>query len=300
MKQLADRLVSAGVKVRLNESMARHTSIRVGGPADLYATAENKEQLERVYAYAEEAGVPVTLLGLGTNVVVGDNGIRGVVLVLGGAFRETRFLGLQVRAGAAVRLSALSRECASRGLTGLEFASGIPGTVGGAVAGNAGAYDGRISDVTESVCVFWPDERQAVWLSCAEMRFGYRYSVLQERPGAVLYLDARLGRGDPEASLRKIEEYSARRRKSQPLSYPSAGSVFKNPPRLSAGRLIEEAGLKGFSIGGATISTVHANFIVNTGNATAMDIKRLVEHVKNAVWERYGVRLQEEIRFVGD
>jgi len=279
--------------------MARHTSIRVGGPADLYVTAEDKEQLEQVYALAEAAGVPITLLGLGTNVVVGDNGIRGIVLVLAGTFRETMFSGLQVRVGAAVRLSVLSRECASRGLTGLEFASGIPGTVGGAVFQNAGAYDGQISDVTESVCVFWPDEKRAVWLSCAEMRFGYRYSVLQERQGAVLYLNARLGLGDPEASLRKIEEYNARRRKSQPLSYPSAGSVFKNPPGLSAGRLIEEAGLKGFSIGGATISPVHANFIVNTGNATAKDIRMLVEHVKNTVWETHGVRLQEEIRFVG-
>ena len=297
-----ETLVAAlGDRARPDEPMARHTSLRVGGPADLLVSPETDAELALVARTAASAGVRVTVLGGGSNVLVGDGGVRGVVVKLGRGFRHVEWTsvegGAQVRAGAAVHVGRLARAAVGRGLAGLEYAEGIPGTVGGALFMNAGAYGGELS-ATVDAAFGVSATGEAVMLDAATLAFRYRQTDLP----ADLIVTAvrfRLRAKAPEAVRARMAEVRERRLASQPQGSPSAGSVFKNPEGDHAGRLIEVAGLKGARIGRACISERHANFIVNEGGARACDVKALIDLAQRVVWERSGVWLEPEVRLVG-
>lgn len=284
-------------RVRADEPLARHTSFRIGGPADLLVQPDTAEELGVLVREAAAAGVPVTLLGGGSNLLVGDGGIRGVVVKLGRGFRQVEWSADGVRAGAAVQLGRLARDAVARGLAGLEHAEGIPGTVGGALFMNAGAYGG---DVAATVDAVWGvDGTGAVRrIDRAALAFAYRRTALPS-PFVVTAVGFRL-RPEPAETIRThMESVRARRVASQPQGEPSAGSIFKNPRGDHAGRLIEAAGLKGRRIGGARISPRHANVIVNEDRAWAVDVQALMTTAQRAVWERSGVWLEPEVRLVG-
>ncbi|MZP43930.1 UDP-N-acetylmuramate dehydrogenase [Heliobacterium gestii] len=283
-----------------NEPMSRHTTWRIGGPADLFVDPADESDLAGLVRRCREAGVPWLVVGIGSNLLVSDNGIRGVVIHLGRPFADKRVDDCRLTAGAGCTLPALARFAAQAALQGLEFASGIPASLGGAVAMNAGAHSGSMQDVVGWVDVM--DEDGAIRrYEREEMDFSYRHSRLQGEKAIVIRAGMELCRGDRESILRLMEEKLARRKKTQPLDWPNAGSVFLNPPGdLSAGRLIETAGLKGFTIGGAQVSEKHANFIVNRGGATAADVLALIEAVRNRVKATCGIELRSEVRVIGD
>ena len=277
--------------------MTRHTTYRIGGPTALFIECDTVADLACATTTLAEEGVEWIVLGKGSNVLVSDAGFEGAVLVLGKGFKRHSIEGEQLRTGAGVILGAVVQDAFKAGLSGLEFAVGIPGTVGGALAMNAGSRDEWIGSVVESVTLFVP-EQGLVGVRGPEIAWGYRRTDLPER-GIIVEAVLRVTDSDA-AHLRRAMEASLRRRKrSQPLGLPSAGSVFVNPEGDSAGRLIESAGLKGARVGGAQISDVHANFIVNTGGATATDVVELVQLVRDAVKESNGIELRPEIRFVG-
>lgn len=288
---------ATGGRLRRDEPLARHTSLRIGGPADLLLLPDDVEALAAIVRIARRFDVPVTILGGGSNVLVGDRGVRGIVVKLGRGFRRIAYEGLVVRAGAAVQLGRLARETAARGLAGLEHAEGIPGTVGGAVRGNAGAYGGDIASVLDRV--EGVDAAGAVrTLARDALEFAYRRAVLP--PGFVVTTAVfRLHPTEAAAVCARLEAARQRRTAAQPQGVPTAGSIFKNPPRDHAGRLIEAVGLKGVRIGRARISERHANWIINEGQARAADVQALMALAQRAVWERNGVWLEPEIRFVG-
>ena len=286
-----------GDRVRAAESLARHTSFRIGGPADVLAVPDDAAELGLVVAAAAAHGMPCTLLGAGSNLLVADGGIAGVVVKLGPGFRRLDWHPGGVVAGAAVQLGKLARAAVERGLAGLEHAEGIPGTVGGAVFMNAGAYGGDVSGAIESV--EGVDAAGTVrTLSAEALAFGYRRADLP--PGFVVTaVHFRLTPDDPETLAARLRTIRDRRVASQPHGAANAGSIFKNPAGDHAGRLIEAAGLKGRRIGRARISERHANFIVNEGGAAAADVQALMAEAQRAVWEWNGVWLEPEIRLVG-
>jgi UDP-N-acetylmuramate dehydrogenase len=293
--------VVLGGRLRVDEPLARHTSMRVGGPADVLALPESASELAEVLAGTSSAGVRVTLLGGGSNVLVGDGGIRGVVVKLGRGFSAVDWTetpaGPRARAGAAVQLGRLARAAVSRGLAGLEYAEGIPGTVGGALFMNAGAYGGDLSGVVAAVEGIVPGEGR-VELGGAALRFRYRRAELP-RGFVVTAVTFALTHDAPDAVRTRMNEARRRRLAGQPQGNPSAGSIFKNPNGDFAGRLIEGAGLKGARAGRACISDRHANFIVNEGGARAADVKALMDVAQREVWERSGVWLEPEVQLVG-
>lgn len=279
--------------------MAQHTSFQIGGPADLLVCATTRADLQRTLDYCAGERVPWVLLGRGTNVLVRDGGVRGVVLTLGEELATYQFTGNTATAGGGASLISLARDAAARGLAGLEFACGIPGSVGGAVVMNAGAYHGQVSDVVAWVTVTNAGDAPCR-LDRGELEFGYRWSSLQERPVVVLEVGCELRPGAPAALEAVMAELDAQRRTKQPLGLPSAGSVFRRPPGDYASRLIEAAGCKGRRRGGAQVSPLHAGFIVNTGRATARDVLALMEEVKAAVHARSGIALEPEIKIIGE
>jgi len=284
-------------RLRVHAPLARHTSLRIGGPAELLVQPDTIEELVAVVRGAARAGVPLTVLGGGSNVLVADGGIRGIVVKLGRGFRTLAFEGTRVRAGAAVQLGRLARETAARGLAGLEHAEGIPGTVGGAVRGNAGAYGGDIASVLE--CIEGVDGDGSVReLPRDAVGFGYRRAGL---PSAFIVTAAvfRLASADAATLRARLKTLRASRVAAQPQGVPTAGSIFKNPPGEHAGQLIEAAGLKGYRVGHARISERHANWIVNDGHARAADVAALMALAQRAVWEQRGIWLEPEIRIVG-
>ena len=291
-----------GDKMRQNEPMSLHTSFRIGGPADLYAVATSALELVELVSLAREHDVPYLIIGRGTNVLVADVGIRGLVIENGGQeiwFEDDAVL----YAESGALLGDLARESARRGLGGLEWAVGIPGSVGGAIVGNAGAYGSYIGDVTRKATVLTPDGTVRT-LSATEIGFGYRTSRFKGQAGKgeqEIILSAEFAlRPEPVQSLaEKMADYTRRREASQPTE-PSAGSVFKRTKQYPAGFLIEQAGLKGTRIGGAQISPKHANFIVNLGQARAADVKALIDLAREQVRERFGVELELEIELVGE
>ncbi len=301
----ADRLAGdlgllPGVEVRVGEPLARHTSFKVGGPADYYVEAHTSRGLTACLRLLERRGVPVLLLGNGSNLLVSDLGVRGAVLRLRGEFRRVRWrtgdAGADV--GAACAVSRLVREAVRRGLGGLEFAEGIPGSVGGSLVMNAGAYGSEMERVVTRVdAVTAGGEPMA--LGREELRFSYRQARLPD--GAVV---TRVGMAltpeTTEAVDARMRAVMAQRRASQPSGHPNFGSVFRNPPDDRAGRLIEAAGLKGLRVGAAEVSRRHANFILNRGGARAEDVRRLIEQVCSTVERRFSVALQTEVRFVGE
>ena len=299
MRKLAEALRAMGQDRLLeNEPMSRHTTFRVGGPADLMFLPASAHELCDALRLAREAGVPAQVLGNGSNLIVRDGGIRGLTIVLGEHFSDIRVEGKRLCAQAGALLSRVAAAAMEAGLSGLEFAGGIPGTLGGGCAMNAGAYGGQISDVLVSAEVLLGGEVRT--LSLEEMQMGYRTTLPLREGGVVLSACFELDRDDSDAIQSRMKELNARRRDKQPLNLPSAGSTFKRPEGHFAGALIEGCGLKGCAIGAAQVSQKHAGFIVNTGGATAKDILQLIAHVQAVVRRETGVELEPEVKIKGE
>ena len=279
-----------------NESMSRHTSFRVGGGAELMALPKNEEELAAILKASKELDLHYAVLGAGTNVLAPDEGIEGLVILLKDCFSGMERLDdTSIRVMAGVTMSRAAMFAASLGLGGLEFAHGIPGSVGGGVYMNAGAYGGEIKDVCTQVKIMVPDGTSR-WISGEEKGFSYRHSAMEDHPWIVLAADFKL-EPKPEQEIRdRMQELIGKRRNSQPLDMPSAGSAFKRPVGGYAAALIEQAGLKGYQVGGAAVSTKHAGFVVNLGGATAADVRQVLSDVSNIVFEKFGIRLESEIR----
>lgn len=303
-------------RILRDEPMSRHTSFRIGGPADFVVTVVDEAELAGVRWACQVAGRPFLVIGRGTNLLVRDGGIRGVVVKLGGSFLDMTIAaerkdGLAghgdgragralAEAGAGVGLAELAKASGEAGLTGLEFAIGIPGTVGGAVVMNAGAYGSEVSRVLHSASFVSPEGAAPFELPARELEFGYRTSRPQREGWTVTRARFALEPGDPDTIRRLEEDYTARRQDKQPLDLPSAGSVFKRPPGRYAGTLIEQSGCKGLRVGDAQVSPKHAGFIVNLGQASAKDVLELIRLVQKAVQAKAGVRLEPEIRIIGE
>lgn len=293
-------------RITRDENMSLRTSMRVGGTARLFAEPGNLDELESLISAAKASNIPVELIGNGSDIVVSDRGVDALVIHLCDGFCMARIEedpqdpeSCLVIAQAGASLSGVAMKAARAGLSGMEFAAGIPGSIGGAVFMNAGAYCREMKDVIHSVECLDEKGRRTVF-TCEELDFGYRESRFSKIGGIVLSATFRLSKGDSGDLLQKIAEMNGKRAACQPLNMPSAGSAFKRPVGYFAGTLIEQAGLKGFSIGGAEVSSKHAGFIVNTGSATASDVYALVQHVIQTVKAKSGVELEPEIRFIGE
>lgn len=279
------------------EPMSRHTSFRIGGPADLLVSPKTERAICSVMRAAKKAGLPVTVLGNGSNVLVRDEGIRGVVVCIGTEYGSVSVEGTQVKAQTGALLSVLSSAAWHAGLTGLEFAGGIPGSLGGALFMNAGAYDGQMEDVVVSSRYYDAKIDAVGTLKAEEHAFAYRSSVFKSHPEWIaLSAVLQLKQGEPTEIRAKMDDFAQRRREKQPLNYPSAGSTFKRPKGYFAGKLIQDAGLMGYTIGGAQVSEKHAGFVINRGDATCEDVLRLIEHVQKEVRRQFGVELEPEVR----
>lgn len=287
------------LKMAADEPMSRHTSFRIGGPARRMAFPQNGEQLVLLLHFAGECGAKVLTLGNGTNLLVSDKGLDRLVIDTSAEMNGMELApNGRIHADAGVSLARLADFARKNALTGLEFAHGIPGTLGGAVCMNAGAYGGEMRQVVETVTLLKPEEG-VCRLSGEEMQFGYRHSVLTESPGwVVLSADIRLSAGNAEEIQARMAELMKRRKTSQPLEFPSAGSTFKRPEGHYAGTLIDECGLKGLTVGGAQVSEKHAGFVINRGGATFRDVTELIRKVQNCVYEKKGVRLEPEVKIV--
>ena len=277
--------------------LSEYTTMRVGGPADLLVEPETEEQLVAALRLAEQEHIPVCLIGNGSNLLVSDAGFRGLALHVGRALGTIHCEGNHIHAGAGALLSAVARTAADHQLTGMEFAAGIPGSVGGAVCMNAGAYGGEIKQVLTAARVYQDGEIRT--LSNAQLDFGYRHSAVMEKGGVVLSADFVLQPGDPAQIANTMADLARRRREKQPLQYPSCGSFFKRPEGYFAGALIEQSGLKGFTVSGAQVSELHAGFLINRGGATAADVYAVMRHVQKTVQERFGVSLEPEVKLIG-
>ncbi len=280
--------------------MRDYTSFKAGGNAALLIEPGSVEELAYALNVLDKHKMKHMVIGNGSNLLVKDSGYQGVILRMGEAFRQIRINGNRMEAEAGALLSAAAKEACNASLAGFEFASGIPGTVGGAVFMNAGAYDGEISQVIERAEILSKDGNRVFTLNKEELKLSYRHSVVQETGDILLKAVFLLEKGDRETIEARIRELTARRNEKQPLSYPSAGSFFKRPHNHFAGKLIQEAGLSGLSVGGAQVSPLHAGFIINTGGATATDIIDLMEIIKAAVFEESGVLLEPEVRIIGE
>jgi UDP-N-acetylmuramate dehydrogenase len=287
-----------GDRLRPGASLAELTSFQIGGPADVLLTVESEDELRVAMAAAWRRRTPAFCLGAGTNLLVSDRGVRGMVVRLGEGFARLEFDGVRVRAGAAAQFGALVYEATERGLEGLEFGEGIPGSVGGGLVMNAGAFGGEIARVVRLVHGV-NEEGESLALSGAEVKFSYRRTELPPR-FIITRVDFELERGDRERLRARVAELKAKRAARQPRGLPNAGSIFKNPPGNFAGRLLENAGLKGARLGAAAFSTEHANFIVNLGGARAEDVRGLIELARSRVKEQSGVALEAEVRMIGE
>lgn len=300
--ELADRLQRelTESEVRLDEPMSRHTSFRIGGPADILVMPRAVADVSRAVRLTRACGVPLTITGNGSNLLIRDGGIRGVVIKLGEHFQRITALPPRMIVQAGALLGDVSRAAAAHALTGLEFAVGIPGTLGGAIMMNAGAYGGEMKDVVTRVTVLSSDDGGIQDLLPEDLAFGYRKSALQGTGRIVAEVEMVLQPGDAGAILERMAELTRQRESKQPLSYPSAGSVFKRPPGRYVGPMVEELGLKGYRIGDAQVSEKHAGFIVNRGNATARDVLALIQHVRSEVERAFGVTLETEVQVIGE
>ena len=279
--------------------MKKHITFRVGGPAACFLTPSTKEQIVEILHICQEAKVPYFILGTGSNLLVSNRGFDGAVLQIYKNMNQVTVEGEQLRVQAGVLLSATARKALDAGLTGMEFAAGIPGTMGGAVVMNAGAYGGEMKDILESVTVLTPEGEQKE-LTNEELQLGYRTSVVKEKGYIVLEAVLRLEKGDPEAIKSRMDELKEQRVTKQPLEYPSAGSTFKRPEGYFAGKLIQDAGLRGYQVGGAQVSEKHCGFVINKENATAKDVVDLIHDVQRIVYEKFQVQLETEVKFLGE
>ncbi|MDD3693404.1 MAG: UDP-N-acetylmuramate dehydrogenase [Oscillospiraceae bacterium] len=295
---LASSFLRLGCKVEMNAPMSRITSFRIGGPADLLVTASNYNDVISVKQICESQSIPLTYMGNGSNMLVSDKGVDGIVLRMDSKTGEPAIENDLVVCSAGVSLKKLCTFSKDAGLSGLEFAYGIPGSVGGAVYMNAGAYGGQFSDVVQWVDALFPDG-QIRRVDTQGLKFGYRHSVFMENGAIVMAAAFRLTCDSPSSIAERMDEFMRRRRDKQPLEYPSAGSFFKRPEGFYAGALIEGSGLKGFSVGAAQVSDKHAGFIINRGGATCDEVIRLAEIVTKRVLLDSGITLEPEVRFVG-
>ena len=301
MKQAAERLkqaVGAGIFLT-DEPMSRHTTFRTGGPADIYIEPSGVEELKQVLDICREENVAYTIIGNGSNLLVGDGGYRGVLISFGKPFAQVTIEGAQVRTGAGALLSAVAKQVLNASLTGFEFAAGIPGTIGGAVVMNAGAYGGELCQVLREATVLTP-EGEVKTLPAEELELGYRTSCIQKNGYIVLEAVLQLQPGNADDIRAVMDALASKRREKQPLEYPSAGSTFKRPEGHFAGRLIQDAGLRGFRVGGAQVSEKHCGFVINRDHATSADILSLCRQVQEMVKAQFGVELELEVKLLGE
>lgn len=284
--------------IRVSEPMSKHTTFRVGGPAKAYVTVEKEEELLGLISYLKKLEESFFIVGNGSNLLVSDQGFDGVVIQLGNSFGEIQVMGDEIYAKAGARLSSIARKAMENSLEGMEFASGIPGTLGGALVMNAGAYGGEMKQIVTKVRIMSYDG-SIMELTNEEMEFGYRTSVVKRYPYIILDAVLKLKAGDKEVIRSKIEELTKQRFEKQPLEYPSAGSTFKRPEGYFAGKLIMDAGLRGASVGDAQVSEKHCGFIVNKGNATATDIYKLITEVQQKVKTKFDIQLETEVIKLG-
>lgn len=282
-----------------DEPMSRHTTFKIGGPADFLILPAAMSEVAAVLELVKQYNIPLVVLGNGSNVLVLDKGIRGLTLKFGKNIGYIRHTDKTVIAGAGALLPAVSCYAAGQNLSGMEFAIGIPGSIGGAVYMNAGAYEGEMSHVVSAVTAVCSDGKICRFTS-QEIGFGYRHSAFQENGCTICEVELELRDGDRDMVRGKMMEYKNRRQTKQPVEMPSAGSIFKRPPGYFAGTLIDQAGLKGLTVGGAQVSTKHAGFIINTGGATAQDVLELIKQVQTIIYKDFGVTLQPEVRILGE
>ena len=282
---------------RSGEPMSTHTSFKIGGPADIFITPDSEDKLSEVIKKCSELKTPYFILGKGSNVLVSDRGIEGAVISMS-RMNEITVNGDKITCLAGAALSEVCRTALNSSLSGLEFAYGIPGSVGGALYMNAGAYGGEMSDIAESACYVTENGEQGC-ISACDMALGYRTSVFKNGGMIITSVTLCLHKGEKSEIEEKMNDYISRRREKQPLEYPSAGSIFKRPKGYFAGALIEKNGLKGYKSGGAMVSEKHAGFVINCGNASAMDVKNVIDKVKKTVLEADGVALEPEVILVG-
>ena len=297
-------------RIKYNEPLASHTSFNIGGPADVFVTVENEEELAKAINFAKAENIRYFLLGNGSNVLASDEGFRGIIIKLAGDFLNASVDGEIIKAGTGITLSKLAGLAMNSSLTGLEFASGIPGTLGGALFMNAGAYGGEMKQIVTKVKVLKniPTANNTDCEGCGaiieltgeEMQFGYRHSILKEKNYIALSCEMKLEKGDKETIASYMREQALKRKEKQPLEYPSAGSTFKRPEGYFAGKLIEDAGLGGYTVGGAQVSEKHKGFVINKGGASAKDVKELIDYVIKTVKEKDNVTLEPEVLFLGE
>lgn len=288
-------------QIKIDEPMKKHTNFKIGGMADFYVIAKEIKQVQAVLKLAKKQQIPITILGNGSNVLIADNGVRGIVLKIGidefEIIKETS--NAFVTVGAGVPLGKLAYSLLKEEIAGFEFAAGIPGSLGGAIRMNAGAYGGEMKDCVKSV-TYLTQEGEIVEISNQECEFSYRHSIFCIEPWIIIQAKLQLPYGEKDQIQAKMDEYAQARREKQPLSFPSAGSTFKRGDDFITAKLIDECGLKGYSVGGAQVSDIHAGFVVNTGNATANDVINVIEHVKQIVFEKTGKQIELEIELLGE
>lgn len=295
VKELKERFPDC--EILENEPMSKHTSFRIGGPAELYI-APKADQIADIVKLCRQFGVPFLVLGNGSNVLVGDLGISGVVIEVGRQMSEISINGTCITAEAGASLGAVSMAAANHGLTGMEFASGIPGCIGGAVVMNAGAYGGEMKQIiTKVFCLTKEGER--IEVPSEKMEFGYRHSIVPSKEYIVLGVELQLQEGNMDEIKAQMKLLNAQRTEKQPLNFPSAGSTFKRPEGYFAGKLIMDAGLAGYTVGGAQVSAKHCGFVVNVKDATAKDVTTLMNDVSSKVEAQFGVKLEPEVKLVG-
>ncbi|RKD25252.1 UDP-N-acetylmuramate dehydrogenase [Caminicella sporogenes DSM 14501] len=282
-----------------NEPMKKHTSFRIGGPADILVIPDSIDEIVYALKYCRERNIDYFVMGNGSNLLVRDKGIRGVVIKIAENFSDVKINGTKVRAQAGILLSRLSKLIINEGLEGFEFASGIPGTIGGAVTMNAGAYGGEIKDVIVG-CSVIDKNGEIIYLNREDLNLGYRTSIIQDKKYVVLEVDMEFKKGDYDKIKSIVDDFTKRRTTKQPLHLPSAGSTFKRPKGYYAGKLIQDSGLKGVRVGDAQVSDLHSGFIVNLGNATAEDVLNLIKLVQKVVRDNFGVNLETEVKIIGE
>lgn len=286
-------------KVLTSEPMKRHTTFRIGGPADYFLIPETAEEIRKVLKFCREEKLPYFILGNGSNLLVSDKGYRGVIIQLYRNMCSVTAEGTNIRAASGALLSSIAVAAKNASLTGFEFAGGIPGTLGGAVVMNAGAYGGEMKDVLKEVTVL--DEKgNLLTLGAEDLNMGYRTSIIKSAGYLVLEAVIALKEGDQEQIKARMRELTELRTSKQPLEYPSAGSTFKRPEGYFAGKLIMDCGLRGYRVGGAQVSEKHCGFVINAGDATAADVRTLMKDVSDRVWEKFGVTLEPEVKFLGE
>lgn len=283
-------------KIFTNEPMSKHTSFKIGGPAEIFVKINNVEELKLIIKISKQAEVPITVVGNGSNLLVSDDGIRGIVLKIEFDKIEIEESG-KLKIGSGVKLAFLAQKCLKEKLEGFEFASGIPGTIGGAIRMNAGAHGSEMKDIVKKITCMTRDGKIQV-ISNEEAKFEYRNSIFSQNDYIILEAEIQLRKGNPEEIRSKMDEYATYRKEKQPIEYPSAGSTFKRGNDFITAKLIDECGLKGYQIGGAQVSEKHAGFIINKENATAEDVKQLMKYVEEQVYNKFGKKIEPEIEII--